>query len=74
MFVLFSAKPRPSKKARLKKPADDNVAIEPEKTLDPEGTNVDATLDDVPPQDYEFVVEQVEVDPTCHADKTTSLV
>ena len=31
-------------------------------------------LHDPPPQDYEFVVEQVEVDPTGHADKTTSPV
>ena len=51
MFVLLSAKPRPSKKARLNKPADNNVAIEPEKTPDPEGTNADAMLDDPPPQD-----------------------
>ena len=73
MFA-FSAKPRPSKKARLNKPADNNAVIEPEKTPDPEETNADAMLDDPPPQDHDFFVEQVEVDPTGHADKTTSPV
>nr|XP_020164194.1 serine/arginine repetitive matrix protein 1-like [Aegilops tauschii subsp. strangulata] len=68
------AKPRPIKKARLNKLADDNVVIELEKTPDPEETNADAMLDDPPPQDYDFVVEQVEVDPTGHANKTTSPV
>ena len=74
MFVLLSAKPRPSKKARLNKPADDNVAIEPEKTPDPEDTNADAMLDDPPPQDQDFFVEQVEADPTGHAAKPSSPV
>ena len=74
MFVLLSAKPRPSKKARLNKPSDDNVTIEPEKTPDPEETNDDAMLDDPPPQDYDFVVEQVEVDPIGQSDKPTSPV
>ena len=70
-FVFFSAKPRPSKKARLNKQADDNVAIELEKTPDPEDTNADAMLNDPSPQDYDFVVEQVEVDPTGQSDKPT---
>ena len=74
MFVLLSAKPRPSKKAPLNKPSDDNVTIEPEKTPEPEEANADAMLDDLPPQDHDFVVEQVEVDPTGHADKPTSPV
>ena len=74
MFIFLSAKPRPNKKARLNKPADDNVVIEPEKTLDLEGTNANVIHDDPPPQDYDFVVEQVEVDATGHADKPTSPV
>ena len=57
MFVC-SAKPRPSKKARLNKPADNNVAIEPEKTPDPVETNTDALLDDSPPQDYDFMLNK----------------
>ena len=72
MFIFLSAKPRPSKKARLNKPADDDVAVEPEKTPDPEETNVDAILNDPPPQDHDFVAEQVEVDTTSHADQLTS--
>ena len=74
MFIPFRAKARPSKKAKLNKPADDNTATEPEKTPEPEETNADAMLDDPPPQDHDFFVEQVEVDPTGHADKPTSPV
>ena len=72
MFILRSAKPWPSKKARLNKSSDENVVIEPEKTPDPVETNADALLDDPPPQDYDFVVERVEVDTTGHTDKPTS--
>ena len=56
----------------MDKPADENVAIEPEKTLDPEVTDADAILNDPPPQDHNFVAEQVEVDTTSHADQLTS--
>ena len=73
MFVL-GTKPRPSKKAKLNKPADDNVVTEPEKTPEPEEANADAMLDDPPPQDHDLFVEQVEVDPTGHADKPSSPV
>ena len=72
MFIFLSAKPRPSKKARLNKPADDDVAVEPEKTPDPEETDVDAILNDPPPQDHDFVAEQIEVDTASHADQPTS--
>ena len=51
MFIFLSAKPRPSKKARLNKLADDNVAVEPEKTPDPEETDANAMLNDTPLQD-----------------------
>ena len=75
MFLSFrSAKPRPSKKARLNKPADEDVAVEPEKTPDPEETNVDAMLNDPPLQYHAFVAEQAEVDTTSHADQPTSPV
>ena len=74
MFIFLSAKPRPSKKARLNKPADEDVAVEPEKTPDPEETNIDAILNDPPPQDHDFVAEQAEVDTTSHADQPTSPV
>ena len=71
MFIFLCAKPRPSKKARLNKPTDDNADVEPEKTLDPEATDADAILYDPPPQDHDFVAEQVEVDTTSHADQPT---
>ena len=71
---FLSAKPRPSKKARLSKPADDNVAAEPETTPDPEETDADAMLNDPPPQDHDFLAEQVQVDTTSHADRPTSPV
>ena len=74
MFIFLSAKPRPSKKARLNKPADEDVAVEPEKTPDPEETNIDAILNDPPPQDHDFVAEQAEVDTTSHANQPTSPV
>ena len=71
---FLSAKRRPSKKARLSKPADDNVAVEPETTPDPKETDADAMLNDPPPQDHDFLAEQVQVDTTSHADRPTSLV
>ncbi|KAM3351033.1 hypothetical protein ACQJBY_023201 [Aegilops geniculata] len=69
-----SAKPRPSKKARLDKPSTDNTAVEPEKTPEPECANADATLDDPPPEEYDFVADRTEADPLIHADKPTSPV
>jgi len=72
MFVPLSAKPRPSKKAKLNKPADDNPAIEPERTPDPFEPNDDAILDDPPPQDHEIEVEHMEVDLMIHDDKPPS--
>ena len=73
MFIFLSAKPRPSKKARLNKPADEDVAVEPEKTPDPEETNIDAILNDPPPQDHDFVAEQAEVDTTSHVTSQPAL-
>ena len=74
MFIFLSAKPRPNKKARLNKPANDNVAVEPEKTPDPEETDADAMLNDPPPQDHDLFTEQVEIDTTSHTDKPISPV
>ena len=74
MFILFRAKARPNKKAKLNKPADDNTATEPKKSPKPLEPNADAILDDPPPQDHDFFVEQMEIDPTGHADKPTSPV
>ena len=51
----------------MNKPADDNPAIEPERTPELFEPNADAILDDLPPQDHETFVEQMENDPTGHA-------
>ena len=48
------------------------MVIQPEKTPDLEGTNADIIHDDPPPQDYDFIVEQVEVYTRGHTEKPTS--
>ena len=48
------------------------MVIELEKTPDLVVTNADALLDDPPPQDYDFIVEQVEVAPSGQSNKPTS--
>ena len=58
VFVPFSAKPRPSKKAKLNKLADDNPATEPEKTPEPLDPNADAILDYPVPQVQDTFVSQ----------------
>ena len=58
----------------MNKPADGNVAVEPETTPDLEETDADAMLHDPPPQDHDFLAEQVQVDATSHADRPTSPV
>ena len=67
MYVPFSAKARPSKKAKLNKPTDDNPTTEPEKTPEQLDPNADAILDDPVPQDQDTFVEPVETDPTSQA-------
>ena len=75
MFIPFRAKARPSKKAKLNKPPDDNTTTEPEKTPEPEDTNADTILNDPPPQDHDLTTEQMEVDPEeGRVDKPASLV
>ena len=49
------------------------MVIELEKTPDLVVTNADALLDDPPPQDYDFIMEQVEVETTGHTDQPTIL-
>ena len=58
MFVPFSAKPRPSKKAKLNKLADDNPATEPKKIPEQFEPNADVILDDLPPQDHDFLLNK----------------
>ena len=72
-FLIFlRAKPRPSKKARLSKPTEEDTAAKLERTIDPEEANLDDILNDPPPQDQDIVIEQAEIDATDHADQLTS--
>ena len=64
MSVLFSAKARLSKKAKLDKPSDDNQVTEPEKTLETFDPNANTILDDPVPQVQDTFVEPVEINPT----------
>ena len=67
IFFCFRAKARPSKKARVNNPPEDQVVLEPEQTVEleqtvePEGPNPEATFDEPPPQDHN-IDEQLEVD------------
>ena len=71
--VLFRAKARPSKKARVNNPSEDLVVTEPELTTEPEGPNTEATFDEPAPQDHN-VDEQAEVDTAVQDDKPASPV
>ena len=71
--VLFRTKASPSKKARVNNPSKDHLVIELELTTEPEGPNIEATLDEPPPLDHN-VDEQIEVDTTVQDDKTASPV
>jgi len=63
-FILFSAKARLSKKAKLTTPANDNPATEPERTSDALDQDADITLDDPVPQGQDTFVEPSEMNPT----------
>ena len=72
MCLTFRAKARPSKKAKLNTPFDDPNPSEPEKTPEQSNQNIEAILDDPPPQDHKILVEHMEVDLMIHADKPPS--
>ena len=62
--VLFSAKARTGKKAKLNKPTDDNPVTKLEKTPGTFDPNADTILDDPVPQVQDTFVEPVEINPT----------
>ena len=74
MLYFLSAKPRPSKKARLNKTTEENAAAEPERIPDPAEANLDDVLNDPPPQDHDFVAEEAEVDTIGPVDQPTSSI
>ena len=67
IFSVSRAKARPSKKARVDNPFEDQAAHEPEQTveleqaMELEGPNPEATFDEPPPQDHN-IDEAPEVD------------
>ena len=66
-IFVCRAKARPSKKARVNNPSEDQVVLEqeqtdePDQTREPEGPHPDATFDEPPPQDRN-INEQTEAD------------
>ena len=54
IFFCFRSKARPSKKAQVNNPPEDQVVLEPEQTAGPEGPNPNpkATFDEPPPLDH----------------------
>ena len=62
-LLFFSAKARPSKKARLNKPTDHEPATEPEKTPEAIDPEADTVTDNPEPQATDTLVEPVENNP-----------
>ena len=56
--ILFRAKPRPSKKARLDKAAEGDVVLEPGKTPDLEAAIPEDIPNDPPQQDDDLIAEE----------------
>ena len=56
--ILFRAKPRPSKKARLDKAAEEDVVLEPGKTPDLEAAIPEDIPNDPPQQDDDLSAEE----------------
>ena len=74
LLIPFRTKPRPSKKVHLDKAAEENVTLEPDKIPDPEEPIRDDVLNDPPPQDHDFVTEEIDIDTTGPFDQPTSPV
>ena len=68
ILFCFRAKARPSKKARVNNPPEDQMVTEPEQTVEPEVPNLEATFDEPPPQDHN-TDDQPEVDTTVPDDE-----
>ena len=74
MFYFLSAKPKPSKKARLNKLTEEGMAVNPEKIPDSKEANLDDMLNDPPSQDHDLITEQAEIDTTCPVDQPTNSI
>ena len=74
LLIPFRAKPRPSKKARLDKAAEENLVPEPDRIPDPETAIREDVPNNPPPQDHDFIAEEAHIDTTGLADQPTSPV
>ena len=64
VFLISSGMANPSKKAKLNKPADESNPSELEKQL-PATSHpfVEATINDLPPEEYEVTIDHMDVEP-----------
>ena len=64
VFLIASGMAKPSKKAKLNKPAEDSNPSEPKKQL-PEASHptAEATIDDPPPKENEVTIDHMDVEP-----------
>ena len=68
----FRAKPKPSKKARLHKAAEEDAIPEPDRVLSPEAAIREDVPNDPPPQDDDFITEERHVDTSSPVDQPRS--
>ena len=74
-FVIpFRAKPRPSKKARLDKAAEEDVVLEPGKTPDLEAAILEDIPNDPPQQDDDLIAEEIPIDTSNPVNQPTSSI
>ena len=74
-FVIpFRAKPRPSKKARLDKAAEEDAVLEPGKTPDLEAVIPEDIPNDPPQQDGDLIAEERPIDTSNPVNQPTSSI
>ena len=72
--ILFRAKPRPSKKARLDKAAEEDAVLEPGKTPDLEAAIPEDIPNDPPQQDDDLIAEERPIDTSSPINQPTSSI
>ena len=74
LFIPFRAKPRPSKKARLDKAAEEDAVLEPGKTPDLEAAILEDIPNDPPQQDDDLIAEERPIDTSSPVNQPTSSI
>ena len=72
--ILLRAKPRPSKKARLDKAAEEDVVLEPGKTPNLEAAIPEDIPNDPPQQDDDLIAEERPIDTSSPVNQPTSSI